>query len=413
MEENSVLRQTKIWMGALVGLAMLAGWQPVRADVTADALLKVLVRKGVLTQEEATAVKAEAAKDSETTTAAGKDSTAALQASVAKIQKTTVSGYVQFRATSQKYARPSTQLMDRRARINFKNTSDTGRLTIAFEGAPTGVALYDGYYDWFVTPNKGKTLGTTLRAGQFVKAFGLEIETPTPDLEMPELPTGWGVLFPCYRDVGLQVYGGIGPNTRVDLAVLNGNGAGSINLTNRDNDNYKDILLRVRHTVPNVGEFALSGYRGRNTVAGTGGAANITGDRNRLGIAGVFPNVAGGQLRAEYIAARDLTTNLGTGAKLGTADARAWQATYVYPVTPKTKIALRYDSWDPDIHNTYRLNGDGEVNTIGVTGIQQISDQFKLSLSLERPHIKRWDATSKTAQARNDDVLTVQGQYRF
>lgn len=404
------MRYSQRWMASLIGLAMLAGWHPAQADVTAEALLRVLVRKGVLTQEEAAAVKSEAAKED---AAGAENPTAALQASVAKMQKTTVNGYVQFRATSQKYAQPSTQLLDRRARVTVKNTSDIGRLAITLEGCPTAVALYDGFYDLFVTPNAGKKLGTTLRLGQFAKSFGLEMETAPADLEMPELPTGWGVLFPGYRDVGAQVYGGIDPRTRYDFAVLNGNGAGSIKFDNRDNDNYKDLLLRLRHTVPNVGEFALSGYRGQNTVAGTGGAASITGDRNRWGIAGIFPNVAGGQLRAEYIAARDLTTNLGAGAKFATADARAWQATYVYPVTPKTKAVLRYDSWDPDTHNTYRPGGDGEVDTIGVTGIQQLSDQFKLSLSLERPRVKRWDSTTQKASARNEDLLTFQGQYRF
>ncbi|HEY3415125.1 MAG TPA: hypothetical protein VGM51_18990 [Armatimonadota bacterium] len=396
-------------IASLAGLAMLAGGQPAHADVTADALLKVLVRKGVLTQEEAADVKAEAARDSETAKTSGKDPTAALQATVAKMQKTTVSGYVQFRAVSQKYARPSTQLMDRRARVSVKNTSDVGRLTITLEGCPTAVALYDGYYDWFLRPNSGKTQGATLRMGQFSKPFGMEMETPPADLEMPELPVGWGVLFPGYRDVGLHAYAGVDPNTRVDVALLNGNGAGSIKFDNRDNDNYKDVLLRVRHTVSNVGEFALSGYRGQNTDTTT----KITGDRNRWGIAGVFPNVVGGQLRTEYIAARDLTANLGAGAKLGTADARAWEATYVHPVAPKTKVALRYDSWDPDTHNTYRFGGDGEVNTVGLAGIQQISDQLKLSLSVERPRIRRWDSTSQTASARNEDVLTFQGQYRF
>lgn len=407
--KETILRQLSKWVAALIGLAVLSGFQPVRADVTADALLKVLVRKGVLTDEEAAAVKAEAAKE----TAARpveKDASAVLQAAVAKLQKTTVSGYVQARVTSAKFAQPSTQLMDRRARVTIKNTSDYGKLTIALEGAPTAVSLYDAYYDRLLTQPKGKTAGLTLRVGQFVKPFGLEMETSPADLESPELPCGWGVFFPGYRDVGASASVGVDPNTLIDLAVLNGNGAGSINLTNRDNDNYKDLLARIRYTLPNVGQFAVSGYRGENTVAGT---PNITGNRNRWGVAGVFPNVVGGQLRLEYIEAQDLTTNLGTGAKLGQADAMAWAATYVYPLSAKNKVAVRYDEFDPDTHDTYRLDNDGEVKTIGVVGMHQVTDQFKLSLALEHPRAHRWNATTKTAPARNEDVLTLQGQYKF
>jgi len=130
------LRQLSKWVAALAGLAVVSGMQPVRADVTADALLKVLVRKGVLTEDEAAAVKAEAAQET-AAKPAEKDANAALAATVAKLQNTTVTGYVQFRATSQKYAQPSTQLMDRRARVTLKNTSDFGKLTISLEGAPT------------------------------------------------------------------------------------------------------------------------------------------------------------------------------------------------------------------------------------------------------------------------------------
>jgi hypothetical protein len=383
--------------------------QPVRADVTADALLKVLVRKGVLTEDEAAAVKAEAAQET-AAKPAEKDANAALAATVAKLQNTTVTGYVQFRATSQKYAQPSTQLMDRRARVTLKNTSDFGKLTISLEGAPTAVSLYDAYYDRVLTQPKGKTAGITLRAGQFVKPFGLEIETSPADLESAELPAGWAVLFPAYRDVGAVATVGVDPDTLVDFGVLNGNGAGSINLTNRDNDNYKDLLARVRYTLSNVGRFAVSGYRGQNTVAGT---PNITGDRNRWGIAGVFPNVVGGQLRLEYIGAQDLTTNLGTGPKMATADAVAWMATYVYPVAPKDKIAVRYDDWDPDTHDTYRRDDDGHVQTIGLVAMHQVTDGFKLSLGLEHPRAHRWNAVTQTAPVRSEDTLTLQGQYRF
>lgn len=403
------MRQLSKWVALLAGLALVACLQPVRADVTADALLKVLVRKGVLTDDEAAAVKAEAAKEP-TVKPAEKDAGAAVQATLAKLQKTTVAGYIQTRLTSAKYAQPSTQLMDRRARVTVKNTSDFGKLTIALEGAPTAFALYDAYYDRLLTQPKGKTAGTNLRVGQFVKPFGLEMETSPADLELPELPCGWAALFPGYRDVGAYTTLGVDPSTLVDLGVMNGNGAGNINYPDRDNDNYKDLLARIRYSVRNVGQFAVSGYRGQNTVAGT---PNITGDRNRWGVAGVFPNVVGGQLRLEYIGAQDLTANLGTGAKQGTADAVAWMATYVYPIAAKDKLVVRYDEFDPDTHNTYRLDNDGEVKTIGVVGIHQVTDQFKLSLALEHPRAHRWNATTKTAPARNEDVLTLQGQYKF
>jgi len=381
---------------------LFAASVPARADVTADALLKVLVRKGVLTQQEADEVKAEAQRESATGTPA-KES----PAPVVKAPGATLNGYIQFRTTNTKRGRPSSQFADRRARITVRHNTPTGRAVVAIDGAPSAVALMDGYYDWYLGREKGKEQRTFLRLGQFMKPFSLEFERSPADYEFHELPAGWTALFPGYRDVGGFVSHMVNPETRVDFGIVNGNGAGSISLPNRDNDNAKDVMARILYRPAKVGEFDLSVYRGRNTVSG------YTGDRNRLGLGTALPNVLGGEPRAEYIAAEDVTGNLGSGPSYATADAKAWYAMYLLGVAPKTQLALRYDEWDPDTRDEYRLGGDGEVRTYGIVGVRNVTESLKLSVSWERPRKTMYDSVSGTSSRRNDDVLTFQGQYRF
>ncbi|HEY3267245.1 MAG TPA: hypothetical protein VGM37_09985 [Armatimonadota bacterium] len=421
----------------LAALTMLSG--AAMADTTADALLKVLVRKGILTQEEAGAVKAEAEK--EVTPPAAPTPKEAPKPTAPKYS---LSGYIRARAAFQKYANPSSQFSDRRTRLTLKSAGETSRGVISWEVGPATSSLRDGYWEWNATPAVKKVSGLTLKAGQYMKPFGLENERSDRDTEFPACPVGIATFFPNQRDLGLQLSKGLDRNTDLSFAVMNGNGSGSATALGKDDDNYKDVLLRLTHSVKKVGTFAITGYRGRNTIAPVAAVAAVTGfddlngngvrdpgestviispgkaavpgfngDRNRFGLDAVLDNVLGGQVRTEYIRAKDVATNLGAGAKYANADAQAWFVYYGHPVASDNTVAVRYDVYDPDVNNDYRLLGDGEVKTFGVVGIHQVSEAFKLSLAWERPRITRYAPSSKTAQTRNEDVLTLQGQYQF
>jgi hypothetical protein len=54
-----------------------------------------------------------------------------------------------------------------------------------------------------------------------------------------------------------------------------------------------------------------------------------------------------------------------------------------------TALGVRYDFFDPDIHNTHRWGGDGEQHTVGVSARQQVGDSVIFSLCWERQRIQR------------------------
>jgi len=244
------------------------------------------------------------------------------------------------------------------------------------------------------------------------------------------------------------VYKRQGPDTSAVLALMNGPGAGSRSTPTRDPDNYKDILARVRHTVRAGGrpklDLALSAYLGRQRVAGTAAVpaqtgyvdANgngvqdageptvvltpgreavpaVTGDRDRYGIAAWAYDVAGGEVRGEYIRARDITTNLAGSPRLASADAEAWYLMYLHPVGSGASLGARYDIFDPDLDDDARLDGDGEVKTLGFVALRDLTENLRLTLSYERPRTTRYVPAEGASATSTSDVLTLQGQYRF
>jgi hypothetical protein len=425
--------------------------------VSGEAILNALVKKGILTQAEADEIRAEAEQEAKPAPAPAPaadtqkaltdidDRVSSMQSSLTRMNRTSVTGYVQARASFQKNAQPSSNLFTRRARLNLRHTTDFGRFALSFDGGQNAVTVKDAYFDWFVTPNDGQKQGWILRSGQFFRPFGFEIERGATDREFPERPAGWAVLFPGNRDQGFDASVGLSPSTLLNFAVVNGNGTSSSTLPFRDIDNHKDLIARVRQSLfsPRV-DLALSGYWGQQTAAGSAAAPaqlgyvdangnglkdageetvvvapakapvpNITGDRNRWSLAANVYDLGGGTFRGEYVKARDLTNNLGAGPTRGTASAKAWYALYTHPIGENYTLGVRYDVFDPDTGNRLRLDGDGEIKTFGLVGIRQIGDNIRLTLAWERPHATVYNKPTQTSQSQNNDTVTFQGQYKF
>jgi hypothetical protein len=161
-------------------------------------------------------------------------------------------------------------------------------------------------------------------------------------------------------------------------------------------------------------DLAASLYLGRQTIAATPTTAGVTGDRDRYGLAANVYDLGGGTLRAEYVGARDLTLDLGPGsARLATAPARAWYASYVRPLGQRFGVAARYDEYDPDTDDTLRPDGDGELRTLGFLALVQLGDPIRLTLTWERPWLTILDRTTRTSRTDHSDQWTFQAQYRF
>jgi len=379
------------------------------------------------------------------------DRVAASESTLVRLLRTSVSGYVQARATDQETIVPETVVPEsnffvRRARLNLRHSFDRGRVAVSFDGGQNTVTVKDAYLDLFLTKAHGQRGGLAFRAGQFFRPFGFEVERASTDREFPERPTGWGVFFPGNRDQGFDLSLGLTSALTVNVAAVNGGGTSTATLSFRDGDNHKDVMARVRYALfsPRI-DLAASVYSGQQTVAGAAAVpaqlafvdsngngvkdpgeptvlvsaarpagADIVGDRNRWGFAANVYDLLGGTLRAEYVGAREITLNQsGSGPARGTAPARAWYASYVRNLLQQLSAGARYDQYDPDTDDTLRPKGDGEQSTLGVVLLYQLGDPIRLSATWERPSITVYDRRTAVATTTHHDLWTFQVQYRF
>ncbi len=338
------------------------------------------------------------------------------------------------------------RLFVRRARLNLRHTGDTGIFALSFDGGQNSVTVKDAYVDWSIVRGRGQRQGLVLRAGQFFRTFGFELERGESVREFLERPVAWDILFPGNRDQGFDLSLGLTPAVTVNAAVLNGGGTSTANLSFRDADNRKDVLARLRYSLfsPRA-DLALSFYDGEQTIAGvpavaaTRGFADannngrqdagedtvvvapakaavpaIRGARDRWGIALNLYNVVGGTVRGEWIEAQDLTTNLAsTGARMRVAHARTWFAQYTHALPKDVMLGARYDIFDPDTKDAVRLGGDGEQRTLGVAVSRRFGEYAILTLLWEHQTIDTYKKLSRKTDRSTNDPLTFQVQYAF
>lgn len=354
---------------------------------------------------------------------------------------TSFNGYIQARATLTPDGQPESNLFVRRARLGARHTFGAGRIVLSFDGGQNTVGVRDAYLDLFLRKGGERRTAVTVRAGQFFRPFGFEIERSSNEREFPERPAAWGVLFPGNRDQGVNVSVTL-PSTGFDVALLNGNGTTGVF---RDVDAHKDVLLRARQTLAGKRvTVAGSLYLGRQRLPGVAaqapqrgfvdandngvqdpgeaavvvspgrpGTPAIDGERDRWGVALHVTRLAGGDLRAEYVGARDLTSNLASGAAQGTADADAFFAFYARPVVARVVLGVRYDEFDPDTSDVLRLQGDGEQRTFGVVLLRDVAEHLRLAATWERPRLTTYDRARRGGRSQASNVWTLQIQGRF
>jgi hypothetical protein len=99
--------------------------------------------------------------------------------------------------------------------------------------------------------------GITLRAGQFVKPFGFDVQQSSSEREYPERAMFEGYFFPGERDRGVMLRWDVVRNTTLSAAVLNGNRFFN------DSDKRLNTVLRIRRLLPGLGlAFGASGEFG-------------------------------------------------------------------------------------------------------------------------------------------------------
>jgi hypothetical protein len=129
---------------------------------------------------------------------------------------------------------------------------------IQYHPAPDGAAfelVNDAFVEYYPTDK------LTVRAGQFVKPFGFDIQQSSADRESPERGIFAGYFFPGQRDRGVMLQAEVASGLQLFLGAFNGNRFFA------DNNRHVNVNGRVRKVFEQVGLAAgVSAQIGRQLL---------------------------------------------------------------------------------------------------------------------------------------------------
>ncbi|HVV55948.1 MAG TPA: porin [Mucilaginibacter sp.] len=299
-----------------------------------DDILNILVRKNVLTQQEADSIRSEQATREQKKRDKEKENQHNIFIGSRALQ---ISGLVQarYQVFEQKNINDAFDL--HRARLDAKGSiTDKWSYEIYTEFAAS-VKLLDAYTTYKIAAFLKVT------AGQFKIPFSYESLTPDSQLEFIDRSQAVEALAGRSkdiignqngRDIGIQVSGDfikVKDRYLLDYAFGVFNGAGYDVTT--DNNNYKDIAVRLGVHVLKGLNFGGSFYGGEDIPAGN----TQTQVRNRFGFDGRFMQ-GPLSLTTEYVHGTDASVQK-----------QGWYAQAGYFVVwQKLQLVARYDTYNPN-----------------------------------------------------------------
>jgi hypothetical protein len=322
----------------LLGLCLTFGCARAEVDST-EILIKALVNKGIITQQDAEAVRDEIAELKKEEEAKKTSFT------VTGKRPIKVAGYLHEKFTSSSEAGVSDGFEVRRARLGLTgDATDKLDFKVSWElsGARTAVSSVDFGGSTVTTTKVGKpilvdmALGYKLpndrriQIGQFHIPFSIESISPASKIDFINRPRVVDTLVPgrdtgnMSRDQGLQ-YSGATSGGQVQYFAALFNGAG-INAT--EDNNHKDPALRLVYNSPKGLWLGASYFNGALGAAETA--------RRRLGFEAIYDR-KDWALKGEYIRADDAA-----------GDADGWYGTVLHRFSPKLDGIIRYDLFDPN-----------------------------------------------------------------
>jgi len=307
-----------------------------------ENLLNLLIKKNVLSQQEADSIRADQALKEQ-----AKKEKAANQHGISIGRALQISGLVQARYQGFAQSGVNNAFDLRRVRLDLRgNVSDDWSYDVYSEFAGSGVKLVDAYVQYKVADFLKFT------AGQFKIPFSIESLTSDSQLEFSDRSQVVEALVSRTkdvignsngRDIGIQINGSF---VKVDDQYLFDytfgvfNGAGYDVTT--DNNNRKDFGGRLSvHPIKNL-VVSADFYNG----LGNYGSPATNQKRNRTGVDARYV-WEGLSVTAEYDKGTD-----------GTIKREGWYAQAAYFVIPKRlQLAAKYDTYDPtQTKNTDRSN---------------------------------------------------------
>ncbi len=307
-----------------------------------DELLNLLIKKNVLSQQEADSLRSDLALKEQ----AKKDKDAENQHNITIGSRALqISGLVQARYQGFEQSGVNNAFDLHRARLDAKgNITDAWSYEVYTEFAAT-TKLLDAYTAYKLADY------LKLTAGQFKIPFSYESLTSDSQLEFIDRSQVIEALAGRSKDViGQQNGRDIGVQASGSFAKLNNlylfdytvgifNGAGYDVTT--DNNNHKDFAGRLGvHPIKNL-DFGYSLYRGQGIPVG----GTVSQTRNRYGFDGRYV-IGAFSVTAEYAHGTDAAVN-----KDG------WYAQAGYYIIPQIQLVAKYDTYDPNkIKTTDRSN---------------------------------------------------------
>ncbi|MEK6407349.1 MAG: porin [Acidobacteriota bacterium] len=252
-------------------------------------------------------------------------------------------------------------------------------LEIQFHPAAKGSAeelVNDAFVEYYAGKN------VTIRAGQFIKPFGFDVQQSSSVRESPERGMFAGYFFPGQRDRGVMIFGDLDSidgralkNVHYFLGAFNGNRFFA------DNNRQMNYVARVRKFFerPRLA-LGVSLQRGKQPLPPGVAGSN---DEN---LAGADLQLALGRfgLRTEFVAGNMPSTLLGTEPQFAPAfhpGARSAGGHIfgTYRLTGKDNIYARYDQFngDPVTGNNVRAFNLGYFRPIGEMSRLGFDYQFK------------------------------------
>lgn len=362
------MRHLLRWPGArllpIFLIPMLLSAAPLQAAVSdTDALIQLLLQKGLITLEEAANLRAEVAVQKQEE----KDQRKELPLEAGKPLQ--LSGYTQVRYRNDDSINDTFDI--RRARLDLRGNFGSGfdyRLQADFAGS--SAKLLDAGIGWRHDDS------LKLTAGQFKIPFSQENLVASPKLETINrsqvvealVARGKDVIGNQNgRDIGVMASGSFAlfaKPGRLAYSVGLFNGAG-INTT--DTNERKDLVARLVVRPLNGLSFGSSFYTGRYTLSSAPTKEDV---RQRFGLEVAYSK-APLLLKGEYIHGRD--------ARI---EKSGWYALAGFFVVPdKLQAVVKYDTFDP---NRYASRNETGLATGGFNWI--LSKWTTLQVNYERKH---------------------------
>ncbi len=336
----------------------------------------------------------------------------------------------------------------RRGRIKFTfQPSDWTRYVIYFDGSRNSISMKEAYLelDKFHRQHIFR-----LTAGQFNYPFGYEIELSSSVRDFPERSLAENRLFRGERDRGLN-FTWIAPRyITANLGVFQGYGIENSTFTWFDPTKQKDLIGRVKSTFGMV-DVGVSGYWGETYTPGSAPVAEVPGrtvwyDANNNGVidAGettttppvaakaataavekdkirygldaqayfdVLP-VGGSSARVEFYYAEDYASS---AADLS-AVSKGWYLWLSQSIGTKFGAALRYDFFDPNVHNDYKTvsasTTNDAVGTLSMVLHYYWDGNVRISAAYDMPRqLEDGSMFSKYDKDVKDNRFTLQFQF--